>query len=214
LLAAAMTALEPDVDVLALPSQAAGASDEHASFAGTLSLGAQTFAAVLEALGASVAGAGVRRLVWVNGHGGNRAAMDIAALALRRRFGMLVVKCTYPRLGLPAGMPTSELARGFHGGWLETALMKHLAPKKVRENALADFKADHIDGREDALVSPEGPAAFAWLAEDLNPAGVIGQASAATAEQGARLVEFFACRIAAVVAEAAALDPPGGEPSG
>ena len=119
----------------------------------------------LAAVGAGVARAGVRRLVWVNGHGGNRAAMDVAALALRRRFGMLVVKCTYTRLGLPDGADEhDDVARGFHGGWLETALMRRLAPDRVRTDALDDFPARHIDDRPDALVSPEGPAPFAWLA--------------------------------------------------
>jgi creatinine amidohydrolase len=211
LLAAALARLDPAVDVLALPTQAVGASDEHASFAGTLSLGAKPFAGLLEALGAAAARAGVRRVVWVNGHGGNRAAMDIAALSLRRRFGQLVVKCTYPRLGLPEGASTPDAARGFHGGWLETALMHHLAPDRVRRAVLADFAARHIDDKRDAPVSPEGPAPFAWLAEDLNPAGVIGDASAATANDGARLAEFFAGRIAEVIAEAAVLDTAGFE---
>ena len=57
-----------------------------------------------------------------------------------------------------------------------------------------------------ALLGPEGRASFAWVAEDLNPEGVIGNAVAATAEQGARLVDFYAERIARVLAEAAALD--------
>jgi creatinine amidohydrolase len=212
LLAAASARLDPGVDALALPRQAVGASDEHASFAGTLTLGATAFAGVLEALGAAVAQAGIRRMVWLNGHGGNRAAMDIAALALRRRFGLLVVKCSYPRLGLPDGLAGAvDVDRGFHGGWLETALMLHLAPARVRAEAVADFAARHVDGRERAPVAPEGPAPFAWLAEDLNPQGVIGRASAATAEDGARLVEFYAGRIAEVIAETAVLDLAGFE---
>ncbi|MGK7295701.1 MAG: creatininase family protein, partial [Candidatus Wenzhouxiangella sp. M2_3B_020] len=210
LLAAALSRLDPATEVLALPTQAVGASDEHASFPGTLSLDARSFAGVLEAVGAGVARAGIRRLVWINGHGGNRAAMDVAALALRRRYGMLVVKCTYTRLGLPDGADEhDDVARGFHGGWLETALMHRLAPERVRTDALENFSARHIDDRRDALVSPEGPAPFAWLAEDLNPAGVIGRASAATVEDGARLVDFYADRIAGVLAEAAEVELPG-----
>jgi creatinine amidohydrolase len=214
LLAEAMARLQPSVQVVSLPTQAVGASDEHASFPGTLTLGSKAFADALEALGASVARAGVRRMVWVNGHGGNRAAMDIAALALRRRYGLLVVKASYTRLGVPEGMPNADdTARGFHGGWLETALMHHLADDRVRADRLDDFSARHIDGRDDALVAPEGPAPFAWLAEDLNRAGVIGRASAATAEDGARLASFYAGRIATVISEAAALDLSGFDPA-
>src|SRR6056297_1589199 len=68
LLSAALSRIDPGLDVLALPTQAIGASDEHASFAGTLTLDARGFADALESIGAGVARAGVRRLVWVNGH--------------------------------------------------------------------------------------------------------------------------------------------------
>lgn len=206
LLNAALERLDGSLDVVVLPPMAIGASDEHKSFPGTLGLDAVTFAGMLETIGSDVARAGGRRIVWVNGHGGNRAAMDIAALALRRRFGMLAVKCTYTRLGDPPGGDVGELARGFHGGWLETALMLHLAPDRVHADRLADFRAPGIEDSGSALLGPEGPASFAWLSEDLNPEGVIGNAAAATAGQGARLVEFYAERIVRVLEEAASLD--------
>jgi len=206
LLDAALERLDSSLDVVLLPPMAIGASDEHKSFPGTLGLDAATAARMLETIGGDVARAGGRRLVWVNGHGGNRAAMDIAALGLRRRFGMLAVKCTYTRLGAPPRGDVAELARGFHGGWLETALMLHLAPDRVHADRLADFRASGIDDSGSALLGPEGPASFAWLSEDLNPEGVIGNAAAATAEQGARLVAFYAEQIAGVLAESAALD--------
>ena len=212
LLEAALCRLPERFKVVRLPTLAIGASDEHKSFAGTLGFDAVTVAGMLESLGGDVARAGGRRLVWVNGHGGNCAAMDIAALALRRRFGMLAVKCTYTRLGDPPGGDARELARGFHGGWLETALMLHLAPARVRTERLEDFRAARIDDAADGLLGPEGVAAFGWLSEDLNPEGVIGNAAAATAGQGARLVEFHAEKIARVLAEAAQLDISGFQP--
>jgi len=213
LLGMAMTRVNPELEVLALPTLSIGASDEHASFDGTLSLSPRCFADTLESIGESVSRAGVQRLIFVNGHGGNRASMDTAALALRRRLGLLVVKCSYPKLGMPDDVDgIDDLARGFHGGWLETALMHHLAPDQVRSAALNDFAARYIDARSDALVSPEGPAAFGWLAEDLNVSGVIGNAVSATAEDGDRLAAFFAERIARVIEETAALQwPPAGQ---
>ena len=206
LLDAALERVDSSLDVVLLPTMAIGTSDEHKSFAGTLGFDAATAARMLETIGGDVARAGGRRLVWVNGHGGNRAVMDIAGLALRRRFGMLAVKCTYTRLGSPPDGDVAELARGFHGGWLETALMLHLAPGRVQMERLADFRASSIDDSGASLLGPEGQASFAWLSQDLNPEGVIGNAAAATAEQGARLVEHYAQRIARVLTEAASLD--------
>jgi len=217
LLDAALTRLEPGVEVIVLPPLVIGASDEHKSFTGTLGLDAETTSNILETIGGDVARAGARRLVWLNGHGGNRAAMDIAGLALRRRFGMLAVKCTYTRLGCPPGGDEVELAQGFHGGWLETALMLHLAPDQVQTSQVADFLPEYVPvartgAREMPLLGPEGAASYGWLSQDLNRHGVIGSAATATAEQGARLVEFYAERIAGVLAETASMDLGGFEP--
>ena len=59
-----------DTTVLALPMQSVGLSVEHIRFPGTLTLSAETLIAVLEEIGRSVRRAGVRRLVFLNSHGG------------------------------------------------------------------------------------------------------------------------------------------------
>ncbi|MDR5891417.1 creatininase family protein [Halomonas mongoliensis] len=211
LLAAALAQLPAGFPLVQLPSLAVGASDEHLSFPGTLSLSPELAIAALEAHGEAVARAGFQRLIWLNSHGGNKAVMDLAALRLRRRHGLLVVKVHYMRMPLPddlpeATLPAEELRHGLHGGALETALMRHLAPHKVR---LAHL--DHPISRgqamadEGQLLGPEGEAAFAWLAEDLHPGGVVGNADLGTAALGGRLVAHYAGRIARILQETRAM---------
>ena len=220
LLAAALAQLPAGFPLVQLPSLAVGASDEHLRFPGTLSLSPELAIAALEAHGEAVARAGFQRLVWLNSHGGNKAVMDLAALRLRRRHGLLVVKVHYMRMPLPddlpeATLPAEELRHGLHGGALETALMRHLAPHKVR---LAHL--DHPISRgqamadEGQLLGPEGEAAFAWLAEDLHPGGVVGNADLGTAALGSRLVAHYAGRIARILQETRAmrLERISGEP--
>lgn len=204
--AAMLKLLEADLDVICLPAIAVGASDEHASFPGTLSLPAPLAIATLEAYGDSLASAGIRRLVLLNSHGGNKAVMDLAGLTLRRRHGMRVVKATYTRLPpLEGAIDTEELRYGLHGGLLETAIMRYLTPSLVR---LEDYRATPPAAPEgDALVSAEGVAAFSWLAEDLSTHGVAGDATHASAELGERLVAHYARQLAAVVNETAQLPP-------
>ncbi|MGM0544089.1 MAG: creatininase family protein [Pseudomonadota bacterium] len=201
---AMLSALAPSLEVVCLPPMAVGASDEHASVPGTLSLPAPVAIATLEAYGDSLARAGIRRWVLINSHGGNKAVMDLAALTLRRRHGMRVVKATYTRLPpLEGAMNAEELRKGLHGGALETAMMLHLAPDLVQ---LDDYQAPStIAPHGDALVGPEGAAAFAWLAEDLSAQGVAGDARQATADIGERLVAHYAGQLARVVAETARL---------
>jgi creatinine amidohydrolase len=65
------------------------------------------------------------------------------------------------------------------------------------------------------LLGPEGEAGFAWMAQDLNPAGATGDARLADAALGARLVEHFSTALARVIEDAqdfelAALGAPQG----
>jgi creatinine amidohydrolase len=53
-------------------------------------------------------------------------------------------------------------------------------------------------------VGPEGAASFAWLAGDLNPSGVVGDARRADARMGARLVEHYGSVLAQVIRDARA----------
>ncbi len=48
---------------------------------------------------------------------------------------------------------------------------------------------------------PGGGAAPAWQAQDLHPAGAVGNAAAGTAEDGNRMLDFAAERIAALIEE-------------
>ncbi|TAM90073.1 MAG: creatininase family protein, partial [Candidimonas sp.] len=131
---------DQNVDVLLMPPLALGASLEHTHFPGTLSLSAEQAIAQIVAVGGGAARAGIRRLLIFNSHGGNRAAIDAAALQLRAEWNLLAAKVSYYRFAVPPDvLGAEELAYGLHGGALETSLMLHLAPGMVHRDALADF---------------------------------------------------------------------------
>ena len=205
LLAEAFRRLPPDLPVSALPPQAAGTSGEHRRFAGTLSLAPDLLIEALVQLASAVIRAGVRRLVVSNSHGGNLSAVDIAARRLREEHRALVVKTSWfdsPR-PIEAGLPDEEWHLGLHGGAVETAMMRHLRPDLVRADAVQRFASldEDLNG---ALrhVSAEGGASFAWLAPDLNPRGVVGDATLGTPELGARLVAHYGQVLADVILDA------------
>jgi creatinine amidohydrolase len=210
---AALERVSGGVTVLRLPTIAIGASAEHGDWAGTLSVPAETLAATLRSIGAGVAAAGVRRLVLLNAHGGNLAAMDIAALDLRRAHDLLVVKLHYPRLAIGAiDLPGDELRRGIHGGAVETAMMLHLQPERVDRSAFpgADAPTPGMDERS-GRVGPNGEAPYAWLAADLDAAGLAGDPRRADPALGERLVTGYAAAIGEVLTETARMDWPAGE---
>lgn len=202
--AAMLAQLPDDIEVLCLPPMAIGASDEHASFSGTLSLPARLAIEALEAYGDSVARAGIHKLMMINSHGGNKAVMDLAALTLRQRHAMRVVKATYTRLPpLEGALAADELRHGLHGGLLETSMMLHLAPQWVDTEGYTPTPP--ATPPEGGLLGAEGSAAYAWLAEDLSLHGVAGDARGASADLGERLVRHYAGLLARVVEETARL---------
>lgn len=202
---AVLDAVAPEMPVLTLPLQPFGTSDEHGSFPGTVSLDPATLESFLVDAGASLARAGVRRLVVANSHGGNRAVLDTAGLRLRRMFDMLVVKASYFRLPRPTDieLPDGEWEHGLHGGAVETAMMLHLRPDLVRADEVRRFPSlgEELEG-ELTHVGPEGAAPFSWSAEDLAAAGVVGDATLADADMGRRLVAHYGACLADVLRDA------------
>jgi creatinine amidohydrolase len=186
--------LPADLDVRILPIQAIGKSNEHLYAAGTLTLPAAVAIEAWTELGLSIARAGIRKLVIVNAHGGNEEIIGIVARELRVRAGMLAVKTSWSRFGAPAGLiGETEQRHGIHGGEVETSLMLHFRPDLVDMRLAADFAS--IAAQTEARfrrLGPTGAHAFAWIARDLNPAGVVGNAAAANAEKGRRIAEHQA----------------------
>ena len=178
--------LPHDLDIRILPVQAVGKSNEHLHAPGTLTLPAATLIEAWTELGLSIARAGVKKLIVVNSHGGNEEIMGIVTRELRVRARMLAVKTSWQRFGRPAGMYTElEDRQGIHGGDVETSLMLHFRPDLV-DMAKADNFVSNVARAENefSLLRHTGTHAFAWIATDLNPNGVVGDASNATAEKG------------------------------
>lgn len=197
----------PGPRLLVLPALDIGHSPEHIATAGTLSAGSETLLALWTDVAASVAAAGVRRLVLFNSHGGQTALVDLAAVRWRARFGMQVARAFWPAFGDPAGLFEPEEWRlGLHGGEVETSLMLHLAPAQVRMAAARNFVPVEPQGCR--WLGFEGPIGLGWLSEDLHPAGVCGNAAAADATRGAALLEHLAQVLVAIVAELARLPLP------
>lgn len=198
-----------DLPFTVLPVQAVAKSNEHISAPGTLTLGWETVTRAWLDIGDSVARAGVRKLVIVTSHGGNVPIMDIVARELRIRHDMLAVATSWARFGQPAGVfPEEEFVYGIHGGDVETSLMLHLRPDLVRMEAARDFRStQHAMIAEMAHLRVHGAAQFGWKAQDLNPAGVVGNAAAATAEKGRASLDHAARGFLALLDDVHRFDP-------
>ncbi|MDD2544793.1 MAG: creatininase family protein [Burkholderiaceae bacterium] len=207
---AALPGLPAELPVLFLPPQNLGLSLEHQRFPGTLTLSPATVIALWTEIGACVARAGVRKLLLFNGHGGQVSVMDIVARQLRSQCDLLVYSASWFSLPLPeavAGQFSAEEHRfGIHAGEIETSMMRHLAPATVRMERARDFRSTSQDRSERyALLGNGKSAKLGWQMQDYHPAGAVGQAAAATAEKGQRVVEAAAVQLRALLQELHAL---------
>lgn len=191
----ALERIPEELPVYALPPVCYGKSNEHIGFPGTLSVSAQTFMAVLRDVGASVAASGFRKLALYNTHGGNTSLVDVMARDLRAEFGLRTFSL-FGSSGAPfEGVSKQEKTYGFHAGEIETAYLMHATPELVQGEEFTSNYIARVDAPE--LLKPEGSAAnFAWLTKDIAPSGVLGDPTAATAENGARWAEEAAARVA------------------
>ncbi|MCC6006678.1 MAG: creatininase family protein [Rhodobacteraceae bacterium] len=198
--------------VLVLPTIAVGKSDEHGGFPGVLTLDAPTLQAVLMQIGRSVARSGVRRLVFLNAHGGNVPVLQIAIRALRIEERMFCVSAGWMSMGYPEGLVPAEEARdGIHAGLVETAAMLHFRPDLVKMELAQDFvPSSRGVAQDNNILRLLGPVSSGWMMRDLHPEGAAGNAIAATAEAGRRIVEHAATRYATLLEEVARHEIPFG----
>jgi len=200
---------------LFLPTQAVGFSPEHARFAGTLTLKAETVLRLWTELAESVAATGVRKLLIFNAHGGQANLMDLVARDLRARLDMMVFSVNWYALPLsgPQGEDLSgifspvEQRFGVHAGDLETSMMLAIDSKHVNMAAASLFPSSaQLRASSFDILGNGRTAKFAWQMQDYNADGAAGDAAAATAEKGNGVLDAAARSLAALLAEIERLD--------
>jgi creatinine amidohydrolase len=209
-IAAALPQLPADLPVLFLPTQSVGFSPEHTSFAGTLTLKAETIIQLWTELAESVAHTGIKKLVLLNSHGGQVGLLDVVARDLRARLGMLVYSVNWFNLPLvnEQGDSVADLFSaqehrfGIHAGEMETSMMLALKPEQVDMAKAQDFHSTSQDRAEKFSILGDGRSAkLAWQMQDYNPQGAVGNAAAATAAKGHALLAAAGRSLAKLLGE-------------
>lgn len=194
-----------EATVLVLPTVSVAKSDEHLGFPGVLTLDGATLQSVLVQIGRSVARSGVRRLVFLNAHGGNVPVLQTVIRQLRIEEEMFCVSAGWMSMGYPVGLVSEcELRDGIHAGLVETAAMLHFRPDLVEMELAKDFVTTSravAEGNE--VLRLLGPVSAGWTMHDLNTEGAAGNAAAATPAIGRALVEHAAARYATLLEEVA-----------
>lgn len=156
--------------VLVAPTLAYGMSHQHMEFSGTLSLSPTTLTAVLQDILQSLYRHGFRRVLIVNGHGGNLPSVQSAAAMAQSQYPDLRVKSFQWWLEPEIVRLVDETLgtqRGTHASNHETAFMFAVAPDGVHTTRIAPRDAPVVPSREN-----DSPARF----REKYPDGVMGLA--------------------------------------
>jgi creatinine amidohydrolase len=164
-------------NLMLLPPVTISCSHEHSDYAGTVSVSAATLYAVVRDVASSLEQRGIRRLVLVNGHGGNYVLGNIVqeANVSERRMALFPHRDDWEQARKAGGLTTSN-HEDMHGGELETSILLHVAPERVG------------DGAED-WVAPERTHLHQVGMSGYSTSGIIGRPSLASADRGRLVLE-------------------------
>lgn len=185
--AVSLAAAAGEADIRVAEPMPFGVSPHHRAFPGTLSLRPQSFIAVLVDVCACLAADGFLPVI-VNGHGGNRGALQVAVAELGAA-GIRAAALTYfDLIAADAAAILPDVAHGTgHACALETSLMLHLFAAAVRRDRIPEGGTP--PGWPDPhLYAPGGLVVWRGF-EEINPTGVIGTPADASPERGAALFD-------------------------
>lgn len=163
--------------LLVLPPLPFGMSLHYASFPVAISLTTETLVNVLKEVFVSLLKHGIKKLLVVNGHDGNIAAIETAAREFRvdhPEMRIAVLEAWWVTAGELLPSDTFEVWGGLgHAGEGETSMMLAVDPELV--------EMERARG-----VVPELPmhVQVKWVFDELTPYGVTGDPTKATAEKG------------------------------
>lgn len=173
---------------LFVPLQWLGNSHHHMDFPGTLSAEPRVYLDLLCGLLGNFITHGFRRLLIINGHGGNDVPGKQAVFELRQRYrerkDLLLLFATYWNLNGDGAKPHPKLKQTYMGHaceW-ETSMMLRLAPQLVK-----DYR--NVPPQEPG--TPFEPATRGWVMPDRSGQGHVGHPHEASAEKGEALFEVF-----------------------
>jgi len=196
-LSLALARLPPGASCYVAPPITIGKSNEHTGFPGTLMISRETLRSQILAVARQIHAWGFRSLAVINTHGGNVPVIVPTLREVRSLYGLrAAVLQSKPVPDLSA----QEATFGIHAGEVETSWMMAAAGHLVDPSkAVCEFPAIVSDPGDVRPVA--APALVAWVSKDISKSGIMGDATAATAEKGVRWLELGAAGYASAIAE-------------
>ncbi len=169
-----------DGEVVVAPPIPVGVSEEHRQFTGTLWVSEDTFRQYVRETVASLAHHGWNRVIIVNGHGGNVAALREVAGTITRHDDAYAVPFTWFEA---VGDHRTDMG---HAGPLETAFLRHTRPELVHEDRVEEAR----DGASDGWGEWVSYTNLAFDSAEFTENGVVGDPEEGDEARGEELLEL------------------------
>jgi creatinine amidohydrolase len=184
--------LAVEAPVIVLPTIWSGLAEHHMSLGGTLTLDLTTFFSLVRGIVRSAVRSGFRRILILNGHGGNITALNALTAELTTEMKVPIAVTTYWLLAEGEFAEILEQqSTVLHACEAETSMLLALRPDLVDMAKLAQYDPPRSwAGDSDAL--------YVWRSvESWSPSGIAGVPSAASDKKGEKLLEAAAAALAA-----------------
>ena len=167
---------------LLLPTVPVGVSPHHRQFWGTLWVEPEVLASYVIGIARSLAYHGLKKVVFVNGHGGNTPALTDAARRLRDE-GIFAFVYVWWRAAQEEIRKVLEDGGG-HAGEMEASVVWHIAPELVRPDKLPEAAAHAAPAWGKAVHGVE----VGYDTIDFAPVGCVGAPTDASPEKGEKVL--------------------------
>lgn len=187
-------------EVLVCPPVAYGISMHHMMFEGTVTLTNETYIRVLEDISIALSKHGIRKIIFLNGHGGNNGALNAAINDLKYKYD---IDAYYSNIGFSLFEEGITLEMGWsenrgHASESETSQAMALCPEVVRDKREKGEIAEHFIIRGKDNPFRYGGCAWNWM-EDASSNGALGDARLANLEDGIRLNQIAMDKVKAMI---------------
>jgi creatinine amidohydrolase/Fe(II)-dependent formamide hydrolase-like protein len=181
---------------LVLPGISYGVSYEHNQFSGTMSISNDTLTRLVYEIGMSAYRNSIKKLVIINGHGGNTPALNHAAQMINRDAKIFVCVDS----GETSDVDIYSLIQtpnDVHAGEIETSTSLAVRPQLVRMNlakkSIPEFSSRYLNFTSKRKVS--------WYAytKNVSESGVLGDPTQASAEKGKKIWQIMTAHLVSLV---------------
>lgn len=180
--------------LLLAPVLSIGCSEHHLEFGGTISFSPPVYLQMLVDIGRSLHEGGFKRILFLNGHGGNEWQMQQAATDIALKYPVWTAAASYWNIAGPALRQAGAMEQGQvpgHAGVFETSIVMALAAHEV------------LGSRRPASHKPAEPAAPGIAHAHImrkglltGLGGVTDASASATQESGARYARVISAAVA------------------